>query len=453
MTPLTNRIRIGRTRRGKTLAGARDLVEGAGSVAAVVLDPHNHSLAEAVLTHAPAETILFERLSDLTHTLGFDLLRPSTNADPLLRRAEDQRTAETFVEILLRRRGGDGLAGTPLMEEWVLAVLTLSLCQSAPKPVAWVPSALTPGTDEFRALLRDCTAPEVAHKFRQLDGLSPRALRAEVGSAARLLNGVFRSPAFVLRARGGFDLGAFLQKRGMLVVERGDEIGDDAMRAVMGAIVLLTIDHCKRRPKPFPPVRVVIDEATNARLVGPPELRGVAETNKNGLYWEFLVQNLDFPGGADPVLQNCAAHEWFGCAHYALAREGATDVVGGLPADERSRAERIAALADDITNLPAGWRWVRDEAGARREYVPLLEHPYPDWPGLRAAKLGEKLAWIHSRSEYGAGGTPPCSPSSPSSPPPPPSSPPPSSPAERWRRGSARPAGGSSSSGGGGGFG
>jgi hypothetical protein len=296
--------------------------------------------------------------------------------------------------------------------------------------------------------VRDCTLPEFKNKFRQLEKLSPRALRAEVGSASRLVNSVFRSPAFAARARGGFDLGAFLQQKGTLIVERGEDIGDDTMRVIMGAIVLLVIDHAKRRPRPYPRIRIYIDEATNAGLVGRPELKGIAETSKNGLYWTFLVQNLDFPGGADAVLQNCLRHEWFGCPFHDLARKAATDVVAGLPAGDQSRAERIASLTSEIMNLPAGWRWVRDASGSRKEYVPLLENPWPDWPGLREARLQEKLQWIHARPEYGAPATPPSSPSSHDTPPPESSSPEGSSPAERLKRKRRKPADGSAGGGG-----
>src|SRR4051812_41590957 len=116
---------------------------------------------------------------------------------------------------------------------------------------------------------------------------------------------------------------------------------------------------------------------------------------------------MDFPGGSDAVLQNCARHEWFGCPFYDLARKAATDVAAGLRASEVSRAERIAALTEDIMNLPPGWRWVRTPEGSWKEYVPLLENPWPDWPGLREAKLKEAIAWTHARPEYGARNTPP----------------------------------------------
>lgn len=306
-----------------------------------------------------------------------------------------------------------------------------------------VPFAFQPGTEEFERLVRACTQRDIRHKFRELCRLTPRGLRAEVGSAARLINGVFRSPAFALRCRGGFALGKFLQHRGRLVLERGDEVGDDAMRAIMGAVILLTIEWAKRRPTPYPPIRIYIDEATNARLVGAPELRGLAETNKNGLYWTFLVQNLDFPGGSDAVLQNTHRHEWFGCPNYELARKAAVDVLAGLPATDRSRAERIEDLTHEIMMLPPGWRWVRDAEESWREYVPLLTNPYPDWPGLRQAKFREKLGRIFARPEYGGRDTRIGTTSSNATPQPPNKSPQGGSLAERWKRRKRKPDDGS----------
>jgi hypothetical protein len=439
-----NVLKVGATRQGKTLAAARSVIEAVDE-AAVILDPHKQSLAETVLAHVTGN-VLYERLSDIRTALGFELLAPSANPDPVQRQLENQRRAEAFVEILLRRRNTDGMAGAPLMEEWCMAAIMLFLFQTAPKPLPLLPYAFMPGTPEFKAFVRDCILPEIRHKFQQLEKLNPRALRAEIGSAQRLVTAVFRSPAFAARSRGGFDLGDFLQQKGKLIIERGEEIGDDTMRTIMGAIVLLVLDHAKRRPKPYPPIRIYIDEATNARLVGAPELRGLAETNKNGLYWEFLVQNLDFPGGSDAVLQNCVRHEWFGCPFYDLARKAATDVVAGLGASEISRAERIATLTNEIMGLAPGWRWVRDPSGARKEYVPLLENPWPDWPGLREAKVQEKLRWIYSRSEYRVPDEPPSSNSSKPETPRPTRSPDDSSPASRLKRRGKKPVDGSANS-------
>lgn len=451
----TNVLKVGATRKGKSESAAREIVESPEE-AVCIFDPHKQSLAERVFTHATGN-VLYERLSNIKHTLGFDLLKASRNPDALLRQLENQRRAEAFVEVLLRRRDLEGMAGTPLMEEWVMAAIMLYLFQPTAKPLPILPFAFLPSTPEFASLVSECELPDICAKFQQLEKLSLRALRAEVGSASRLLNAVFRSLSFQARCRGGFNLGGFLQKKGTLIVERGEDIGDDPMRVIMGAIILLVIDCAKSRAKPHPPIRIVIDEATNARLVGSPELRGIAETNKNGLFWTFLVQNLDFPD-PDAVLQNCLRHEWFGCPNHKLARIAATDVVAGLSWDtEESRAERIARLTDEIMNLPPGYRWVRDPEGSRKEYVEMLQNPWPDWPGLRERKLLEKLTWIYARPEYqtsaaphtGVPDTPPSMPSSSDTPPPPPSSPKDSSPAARWKRARGKPDGGSRSSDGG----
>ncbi len=395
---VSNVLKVGATRKGKTLSAAAEIAN-APHEAVIVLDPHTQSLAQAVIMHVTGN-VLFERLSDVRRTLGFDFLTPSTHSDAVVRQLENERRSAAFVDILLRRRKADSMASSPLMDEWISALILCFLSQARRKPLTILPFGFMPDTPEFAALARDCTLPEIRHKFQQLEKLSPRALRAEVGSALRLISPVFRSPAFSRRCRGGFNLGAFLERKGRLVMERGDDIGDDTMRTIMGAIDLLVIDYAKRRRTPYPPIRVYIDEATNAGLFGTPELHGLAETNKNGLYWTPIVQNLDFPGGAEAVLQNCLRHEWFGCPNYDLARKAAVDVLAGLAPNEQSRAERLEALTHEIMNLPPGWRWVRDPSGSRREYVPLLQNPWPDWPGLRQAKLQERLQCIYSRTEY-----------------------------------------------------
>lgn len=427
---------VGATRAGKSEATAVHVATS--GEATLLADPHKDSTAQRVLTHAKGN-VLFERLSDVRVTLKYDMLAASRDPDALNRQRENERLAADFVDILLRRRGGETMAGTPLMEEWVLALLMLFLFQAMPKPLTVLPYGFRPGTPEFEALVRDCTLPDIRYKFEQLSRMSYRALRAEVGSAARLIDGVFRTVAFTARCTGGgFDLGAFLQDRGVLILERGEDIGDDAFRVIIGAIVQQVVSHCKRRAKPYPPVRIILDEATNARLVGRTELKGIAETSKNGLYWTFIVQHLDFPD-PDAVLQNCLRHEWFRCGNYELARKAAVDILAGLTPDGRSRAERLEELTTDVMGLGPGWRWVRDPEGSRKEYVEMLRNPWPDWGGgmLREAKLKEKLCRIYSRPEYRA--APPSPSISAPVAPPPSSSPDDSSPAARLKRRRGKP--------------
>ena len=107
----------------------------------VVLDPHRDSLARLVLEHASGN-VLFDRLSDLEHVLGYELLRPSEHPDALKRAQQNERRARLFVEILMRRRGGE-IATSPLMEEYVMALLLGFLTQRRPKPLSIASGART----------------------------------------------------------------------------------------------------------------------------------------------------------------------------------------------------------------------------------------------------------------------------------------------------------------------
>lgn len=184
-----------------------------------------------------------------------------------------------------------------------------------------VPYGFIPDTSQFRSLLRDCSRPEIRHKFEALEKLNPRALRAEIGSAARPINAVFQSPAFLKRCRLGFDLGRFLQNRGKLIVERGDE-NEDVNRTIMGAISMLVTEHCESRAQPSPPVRIYLDECTNARTAGHFEERKAGETRKVGLSWYFMCQWPNFPNGPEGFYQNCNRKEIYRTGHYDLAQVG-----------------------------------------------------------------------------------------------------------------------------------
>lgn len=448
-----NILIVGSPGGGKSCA-AITRIAGSPDEAAVVLDPHSHSLADGVLRLVDRPYTLFDNLSDLRHPLGYGLLTPSDRpGDEGL--VENLNQSAAFVDLLLKRRagltlGGASLASAPLTEEWVLALTDLFLAQRVRKRVGVLPRAFEPQSAEFQALIRDCSRDDLRDKFAGLARLTPRGLRAEVGAAARLVNALFRNPAFVLRAEPSFDLGGFLQRPGLLIVERGEDLDDDAMRVLFGSVIQMVIRHVRRRLRPHPTVRVYIDEATNAGLIGGAELRAMAEMRKYGLFFTVIVQNLDFPCPPERVFQLCNRHEYFRCSNTELARKAALDLIGGLPrveqsGDERSRAERITDLADDIMGLPTGCRWVREERQSRQEFVTLPVNPWPDWPGLRDAKFQEKLTWIYSQPEYRRAEPPPSASSSPDSPLPPPSSSG-SSPAERFRRGSRRPTAGSAGS-------
>lgn len=434
---------IGEPGSGKSAGSARDAVGFPGAV--IVSDPHSgeDSLARRVLPHLPEGKWLYDRLTDLEHPLGFELLRPSAHSDPRRRAQLNERRAATFVEFLMRRRGGDA-AASPLIDEWLTALLSLFLSQVRPKPLSMLPFGFLPGTDEFRALVRDCPLPEIRVKFQQLEKLTPRGLRAEVGAADRVIRAVFRNQSFLARCDGGAWLPKFIQSGGKIVIEAGGE-SEDVKRTFLCGVSLLVTEHCETRPVPYPPVRIYLEECTNARTAGRFEEQKAGETRKAGLSWTFICQWPNFPNGPEGFFQNCQRKEVYRCSDHGLARKLAAMIAPGLErGEEESRAEQLAWLTDDIMRLQTGWRYVTDRSGSRKEHVEMLENPWPAWGGgmLQRAKLEEQLCRVYARPEYSTPAPPPfgedempgSSPGSPSSPPPPPKSPTGGSPAERFKR-------------------
>lgn len=436
-----NVLRVGSPGSGKTVATAVGVANSDG--AELILDPHPDGLAAELLPHVTGN-VLYLNLSDVRHTLGFDLLVPSRHPDPLVRAMENQLKAEAFEEILLRPSGMESLGGQPLKQEWVSACLGCYLNQRECRlPPTAIGSLLTPASAEFDELVKNCTVAALRSKFLTLKKLTPRGLRGEVGSTVRLLEPVFKSAAFAAACRGGFDLGAFFAKKGRLIVEKGRLAGESPMRVIMGALTLLTWAYAENRGTDLPTVRVRIDEAANAGLLGRNhEVQGAAVTNKWGLYWEYNLQRDPGGGLLEDLLQLCHRHEFFLCSERSLARKAAIDFDAGLPpvGDEDTRAQRVERLTGQFMNLRPGEVGVRDKSGARFERVPRLENPWPDFPGLRQAKLKEKLACLFRRPEYrassggGSGIDDSTASSGGTAAPPNSSGDSSSSPADRWRR-------------------
>ncbi|MBI5760420.1 MAG: hypothetical protein HZA46_18045 [Planctomycetales bacterium] len=133
-------------------------------------------------------------------------------------------------------------------------------------------------------------------KFRAIvDG---RIKLGQDGAAQRLIRSVYESPAFTLRCHPTFDLHRFLNRRGILLVEGGSHgVSADTSSTILGSIVLQVIHYARSRQKSVPRMLLVIDEATNANLIGAAghEVRALAELQKKGLDMHILCQSPSFP--------------------------------------------------------------------------------------------------------------------------------------------------------------
>jgi hypothetical protein len=445
---ITHTLTCGASRSGKSEAELTKLVSLAskGEAAMVLMDPPG-TLASKFLLHLHAlgltHQVIYDRLSGTDRVPGYEWLVPSVHPDPLQREAENEERIRTFASVLLRRRGIQDPARTPLIEEGVLAALRLYLSQGTPCPLPWLAEAFDLRSQARAHLLAHSTEPELVRKFQQYAALSLTARRTETGPAERILKAVLQSPAFRVRSEGAtFDLGNFLDEKGILILDGSSQgnLSRDAASVMMGAIILRVIEHCRTGAKSK--VVLILDEAMNADLIGVHEARALSEAGKWGLEFHILIQDpFGFPSPEirSNVLQNCWRHEWFRQGSPEAAQLAAEDIAiplldplrhhhteyrvrekgtGHETVETLSRSEwldhqgkrssgitwrnvpltrrrevkdpveRYTSLPDQILLmqkklmlLKPGERFVRgDTVDPKPEYVPMLRHP---WSALK----------------------------------------------------------------------
>ncbi len=394
-----NCLVVGTTTSGKSTGKAQDVLKQAqdGNTSIVVVEPHKKSIAYWMLSHLYAmgltNRVLYDRLSDLNRVIGWKFLEPSNENSELKRRAENDERVDAFTGILCRRRGSSGLQSNPQVEEWTQHALNLSINQEVEVPLSSLPFAFMPNHPMQQQLVDNCTDGEVARHFQNIG--SGRTRRGIFAPAERLISSVCTSPAFAIR-HGDFNIRKFLgnaRTPGILLVEGGSlgNVSFDAMRTMLGSVIQKVIQFVRNRSKPNPRIHLVIDEATNADLIGTYEVRAMAETQKMGLDITVICQNLNFGSSfvQDSILQNCMRHEWFYCGNASLAAMGASDL--GSP--ERK---------EQLMSLMRGERIVKQHQDVYSQQLKALGDPWL-FPGLTEKKTESAIKQIQQCSVYQTG--------------------------------------------------
>ena len=389
-----NKVTIGSTLSGKSYAELHDIIDAADcrNVAIVVADPHKRSLSRNALHHligrGHKRRILWDELDDLERPLKYRFHDRSRATNSSRRAHENRQQAEQLAEVLCRRREMLSMATSPLIEEWTLKAILFLLNQPRDFLTADLRYTFRVGHPVFEQLLQGCNEPDIRYEFEQI--ASGAIKPGQYLPAQRLMNGTCDSPAFIARCGHTLHLGAFLDRSGILLIE-GGAVSQPVLQTILGSIILQTIHYVRTRPYPAPRVLLVLDEATNANLVGAAghEVRALAECQKMGLDIHILVQTLSFPNSqiTDGVLTNCTRHEWMYAANAAVARKAADDL--GDP-----------DYADAIRRLQVGERYVKDRDQVCFETIPELPIPWI-LPQLAARKTLRALEEIRKRPEYG----------------------------------------------------
>jgi hypothetical protein len=417
-----NVLIVGGSGYGKTTLEVRELVQEAdrNDSAIVCIDPHTDSLAALFFAHlcerGHRHRVLYDRLAEIGRVIRWEFLEPSRVRSVRERLGHNQTRCEQFAEMLLRRRGRDSAAATPTIEEWLLAALNLYIYQRRRRPLADIRFAFQFEHPKFLDMLSACEDPETRCKFEEIMGSRYTPYKA----AERLILGLCRSAAFQVRTEhsGGFDFDGHLDRNGILIIEGGEggTLSADAMRAMMGAVVLKTLNYLRRRKREFPHVTLALDEANNAQLIGESghETRALAELRKYGLGMHVLVQLLDFPSSRieRSVLANCATRRYFNCSDPRTAARLGEDLGGSYTTEGKktryykdgSQWDAPATFdnpyADELRKLARGVCYTRRGSTNKLEHIVPLPNPFRmSSPSLRRL-VGGLLKAVQQRPEY-----------------------------------------------------
>lgn len=389
-----NKLVCGSTQSGKSWSEVPAICDAAddGSIGICIEDPHQQSLGWNALAHLVAgghrKRIIWDNLGELEKTPKFRFLNRSHSKNPIVRLKEHYQQAEQFGELLTRRRDQQSLSSSPQTEEWVLKAALLLLNQPYDYPASDLRFALQPGHPKFERLLRECTDPDVTFEFTRV--ASREIKSGQYVAARRLIEAVCGSPSFIVRCGTSFDLGAFLDDGGILIIEGGN-VSQPVLQTILGSVCMQVIQHVRTRIRKNT-ILLVLDEAVNANLVGAAghEVRALAECQKMGLDMHILVQAPSFPSSqiANDVFTNCKRHEWFYAASAAVERKGMEDLGD-------------TELSPPLRRLKVRERWVKDCDEVFHDFAPLLETPWI-YPELTDRKVRRAIEEIRQRSEYGA---------------------------------------------------
>lgn len=374
-------------KRGKIILAA----EARPKMGIVVLDPHPDSLAwngfVDLTSRGYEKRIVFDDLSTFDKVPQYRFIRRSKARSELQRAAENDQTAKEFLDLVLRRRGMDSAAANPQLEECSLFAILLLVHQPYDRPESDIAFAYQPDHGTFRAMVATCTDPQTKSWFEKVaDGTIKRGIYRP---AQRLLEGTVGNPVFAARCGTSFDLWEHLRNGGIYIMQGGGMgVSDDALGVCFGAIANLVNRFVRVRPKPWPRIMLVMDEATNCGLITTREMKLLAECRKWNLDMHIMVQQPDFPSTKirSGVLSNTQIHNWYMCMNPDVQHIAASDL--GNP-----------ELKNVIGSLPTGHRYVKRRGVVSDEQVKLPRDPW-GLPGLAQKKAESALKRIRERSFY-----------------------------------------------------
>lgn len=351
--------------------------------ALLMVDPPGRMVRKAAYccTHLGID-FLYEEVSETKNTLGYDYSGWSTNPDPEQREAENNELKTERIALYMQHRGVMDDRGNPIISEGLNDAMDLSIHQLTPKPIWKLDGCFERLSENHKLWLDGCTNKNLRMNFQMYGRLRPRDWEFKCAPAARILRKFGRMPAFRARCVQTFDMAAFFNRGGALLVSAKSGIDGTGNLGRQDASFIFTmiireVLRLARAGRLTRRIIIVIDEGINADLIDLHIARALAEMRgmSAGVEFILIIQNpLRF---ADPVITesiraNCSIKFIFRTNDPRYCDEAA-DIVGTPhfnPLEVKYVERRARQVEGRVIEIPTETVTVtKDEDGNTRKGV------------------------------------------------------------------------------------
>lgn len=395
-------------------------------------------------------------------TLGYMFCPPSMDCDPAERQKQNEVTKFLTVRKLLQRRGLKDASKNPIIEEGLELLLDLCLYQSKIKPFHWLQYAFDAEKAEHKLLCQECTRPDIVAKVQAWALFKGQMRSMYCGPALRIIRAFCEKRSVVERDEASFDLAAFLNKNGILLVsgESENNLPEEAFQ-IIGSTAIYNVLSAVRNGLTTN-VLLIIDEGQGSDMIDENISLAAREDAKRGLSLHLLVQDSTTFSSNENVRRDILSNSSLAVGlqdfesaeilsrsiavpmldalsikyeeeriqmifdgydkisttstsknkgHDGKTTEGTSthDQHLGRHREERivikhykTFEEQILEVQQAISNLKSGWFFFKTPEGVTPQpvYIPMAHEPYAANPAFADKRLQEAIDKIISRPEY-----------------------------------------------------
>ena len=341
---------VGVPRHGKTeacIARNAPLMTKPDRDAFVVFDPPG-SMTKKIATSLAIHDIpfMYDAVNETSNNPGYTFCSRSANPDSDQQEAENRETISDVIAVLVRAEGKMTATKNQMIQRGLTDALLLHIYQDTPSPFDLLQHCFIGESEQSQYLMAHCTNPEVFLRFLYYHSLKGQQRAFEVGPAERRLMTVCSCPQFRRRCRETFDLAAFLNGGGILLMDgssKGNLSREDA--ALVQGMVLLRVIALARSGKLTRRVVLIIDEGLNAGLIDGNVALALKEASKWGLIFHILMQT---PETSDPdvseAINQCCKIQYLFKQASPRAADFLARIVGTLTLDPMRVKEVITRI-------------------------------------------------------------------------------------------------------------